>query len=368
MYLISLDKKKNILICPLEWGLGHAGRMIPLARELQRRNNNVITACGKAHQELFRLELPEATHINFRGFRPGFSRFIPQYIFLLLKTPLLFYHIVVEHFRLKRIIRRHNIDIVISDNRFGLWSRKVKSVYVTHMPVIPLPGSLRFLEWIGVLFHRFFIKRYSLCLIPDLPGKVNLTGRLTHGVKLPGNVRFIGILSRFCGLEPVESNTCNYPHNTIVLSGPEPQRSILRRKLADALRHGDTKTVVLEGKPGPETMSAENGKIISYNHLTTGEMRDVLVSSASIITRSGYSSVMELISLRCSAVLIPTPGQTEQEYLAEYLAAKGWFMTIPQKQIGKMITLCHPEPSWPDMILEESRVLLDKALDEMLNQ
>lgn len=363
-----MDKKKNILICPLEWGLGHAGRMIPLAKELQKRNNNVITACGKAHQELFRRELPDATYISFSGFRPGYSRVIPQYIFILLKLPILFYHIVVEHFRLKLIIRKHKIDIVISDNRFGLWSRKVKSVYVTHMPVIPLPDKLRHLEWIGVMFHRFFIKKYSLCLIPDLPGKINLSGRLSHGLKLPSNVRFVGILSRFSGLDRVETNKFNYPHHTVVLSGPEPQRSILRKKLITALRHGDTKTVVLEGKPGPETRCTENGKIIFYNHLTTAEMMDVLLSSSSIITRSGYTSIMELISLKCSAMLIPTPGQTEQEYLAEYLSYKGWFLSIPQREIGKLLTLCNPEPSWPSMIIEESRGLLEKALDEILDQ
>jgi len=363
-----LDRRKNILICPLEWGLGHAGRMIPLARELQQRNNNVITACGRAHQELFRRELPEASHIHFPGFRPGYSGIIPQYILLLFETPLLFYHIVTEHFRLKRIIRKHHIDIVISDNRFGLWNRKVKSIYVTHMPLIPLPERLRFLEWIGVLFHRFFIKRYSLCLIPDLPGKINLSGRLAHGLKLPSNVRYIGILSRFSGMTASGSAGFDYPHNTLVLSGPEPQRSILRKKLTNALHHGDTRTVVLEGKPGPETRPTENGKIISFNHLCTQEMRDVLVSSTSIITRSGYSSVMELVSLRCSAMLIPTPGQTEQEYLAEYLAAKGWFLTVPQRQIDRMITLPHPEPSWPCNITEESRKLLGKALDEILDQ
>ncbi len=363
-----MDKIKNILICPLEWGLGHAGRMIPLARELQKRNYNVITACGKSHQELFRRELPGAGHIHFPGFRPGYSRFIPQWIFLLFKTPLLFYHIISEHIRLKRIIRKHDIDMVISDNRFGAWSRKVKSVYVTHLPVIPLPDRLRYLEWIGVLFHRFFINRYSYCLIPDLPGKINLSGRLTHGIKLPRNIRFIGILSRFSGMAPPESNNFSFPHNTVILSGPEPQRGMLRRKVTNALNHWDTTTVVLEGKPGPETRSDENGKVISYNHLASEEMRDVLVSSSSIITRSGYTSVMELISLGCSAMLIPTPGQTEQEYLARHLAAKGWFLTIPQRQIDKMITLPHPEPAWPECLIKESMDLLEKALDEILNQ
>jgi hypothetical protein len=169
-------------------------------------------------------------------------------------------------------------------------------------------------------------------------------------------------------MTPPESNNFSFPHNTVILSGPEPQRGILRRKVTNAMKHCDTTTVVLEGKPGPENRSAENGKVISYNHLETREMRDVLVSSCSIITRSGYTSVMELISLRCSAMLISTPGQTEQEYLARHLAAKGWFLTVPQRQIDKMITLPHPEPAWPECLIKESKDLLGKALDEILNQ
>ena len=147
-----MNKVKNILICPLEWGLGHAARMIPLARKLREMNNNIIIASGEEHLALFRTELPGLTYINFSGFRPGYSRYFPQYMTLLLKTPLLLYHIILEHFRLKKIIREHSIDIVISDNRFGLWNKEITTVYVTHMPLIPFPGPVRFL---GV-FRCFF--------------------------------------------------------------------------------------------------------------------------------------------------------------------------------------------------------------------
>lgn len=359
---------KNILICPLEWGLGHAGRMIPLARELKARNYNVITCSGKSHQALFRKEVPGLTYIDIPGFRPGYSRHLPQYIFLLMKTPLLFYHIAAEHFKLKRIIRDYKIDLVVSDNRFGLWNRSVKSVYVTHLPVIPLPDNLRFLEWIGILFHRFFIKKYSKCFIPDLPGELNLSGRLTHQVKLPTNCRFIGILSRFSDLPNDGENNFRFPHNTVIMSGPEPQRGILRKKLAEILQHMEPPTVILEGKPGDPEVTSRSENIISYNHLPSDEMRGMITGSSSIITRSGYTSVMELVSLNCSALLVPTPGQTEQEYLARYLSGKGWFSTVTQKQLGKDITLPSVKGSWTSEIIDESRKLLEKALDELLNQ
>ncbi len=334
-----MAKGYNILICPLEWGLGHAGRMIPLAGKLLERHNNVFIGTGKEHQSFFRNELSGLNYIDFPGFSPAYSKYLPQYIAVLLKTPLLFYHILAEHIRLKSIILKYKIDIVISDNRIGLWNRKIKSVYVTHQPVIPLPEKLKFLEWIGIRFHRFFIRKYSFCFIPDLPGDINLSGRLTHNISLPENVRFIGILSRFSALpsSPRDSGK-GFPHNTLILSGPEPQRGILREKLVRLLEHTEPPTVILEGKPGLSAESVRSGNIISYNHLPSNEMKSILTGSEHIISRSGYTTVMELISLNCSALLVPTPGQTEQEYLAEYLSGKGWFTAIKQKNIGEGIT------------------------------
>lgn len=363
-----MKKKYNIMICPLEWGLGHAGRMIPLAKELQERQNNIFIGAGKEHQSLFRNELSGLTYIDFQGFKPGYSRFLPQYVALLFKTPVLFYHIVAEHLSLKRIIHDHGIDIVISDNRFGLWNRKVKSVYVTHQPVIALPEKLKYFEWIGVLFHRFFIKRYSFCFIPDLPGELNVSGRLSHTVKLPENTRFIGILSKFTGHLTSHENENGFPHNTLILSGPEPQRSIFRKKIVEVLKQREPSTVVLEGKPGDAAEVKETGNIISYNHLPSNEMLKIILESGSIVTRSGYSSIMELISLNCSALLVATPGQTEQEYLAAYLSEKGWFTTVSQKNINDGLTLPAKKASWTNEIIDESKKLLEKALDELLNQ
>jgi spore coat polysaccharide biosynthesis predicted glycosyltransferase SpsG len=363
-----LNKKYNILICPLEWGLGHAGRMIVLAKKLRERQNNVFIGAGKEHQALFRNELQGLTYIDFPGFRPGYSRFLPQYISLLLKMPILLYYILAEHIRLKSIIRNHKINVVISDNRFGLWNRKIKSVYITHQPLIPFPGKFKFLEWTGILFHRFFIRKYSLCLIPDLPGELNVSGRLTHEVKLPGNTRFIGILSRFTSLSDPHGNKDGSPYNTLILSGPEPQRTIFREKVVEILRNSELPTVIMEGKPGDSAGVTRTGNIISYNHLPAVEMQDIISGSKTIITRPGYSSVMELISLNRTALLVPTPGQTEQEYLAGYLSAKGWFSTVSQKNLNSRTTLPQIKVVWTKEIAEESGILLEKALDELLNQ
>ena len=364
-----MNKSYNILICPLEWGLGHAARMIPLARKLREMNNNIFIGSGEKHLSLFRNELPGLSYIQFPGFKPGYSRFLPQYLALLLKTPLLLYHIILEHFRLKRIIRKHAIDIVISDNRFGLWNRKVKTVYVTHMPLIPLPKPLRFLEFFGILLHRAVIKKYSLCFIPDLPGELNVSGRLSHGIKLPDNVRYIGILSRFISMGPyLQENPVKFQHNTVILSGPEPQREIFKQKLVTLLKDKEPMTVMLEGRPDKMREIVRSGNIINYNHLPASEMKEMITGSKSIITRSGYTTIMELVSLNCSALLIPTPGQTEQEYLAEYLSEKEWFSTISQSEIKAGIFLPSNKAVWSGEIIEQSSMLLTEALKELLEK
>ena len=349
--------------------MGHAARMIPLASKLRELNNNVIIASGEEHLSLFRNELPGLTYINFTGFKTRYSRFFPQYLSLLFKIPALLYHIIVEHHKLRRIIAEYAVDIIISDNRFGLWNRKVITVYVTHMPLIPLPKYLKFIEPLGVYLHRQIIKKYSLCFIPDLPGNLNLSGRLSHGLKLPDNVRYIGILSRFIDPEqPNDENPVKFHHNTVILSGPEPQREILKQKLVILLKDKEPITVMFEGKPGNRGEIARNENIIFYSHLPAYRMKGIITSSDSIITRAGYTTLMELVSLNCTALIIPTPGQTEQEYLAEYLSEKGWFYTFSQDEIKAGMSIRKEKAFCHDELNRQSSILLTEALKELLEK
>ena len=343
--------------------------MIPLARKLREMNYNIFIGSGEEHISLIQNELPGLSYISFPGFKPGYSRFLPQYISLLLKTPGLLYHIILEHYRLKRIIRELAIDIVISDNRFGLWNNKITCVYVTHMPLIPFPKLLKFLEPLGVLMHRIIIKKYSLCFVPDLPGELNLSGRLSHGIRLPDNLRYIGILSRFTHSDQtIIDNTLELQHNTVILSGPEPQREILKQKLIALLRDKEPMTIMFEGKPGKTEKIERTGNISFYNHLPAWRMKPIITGAENIITRSGYTTIMELVSLNCTAILIPTPGQTEQEYLAEYLSGIGWFCTLSQNELKAGITFIRDKPVWPDGIIAQSAILLTRALDELLEK
>jgi UDP:flavonoid glycosyltransferase YjiC (YdhE family) len=359
-----LNDRKNILICPLEWGLGHAGRMVPLAKRLTELNHNIFFGSGKQHLDFFRCEVPEATYINFPGFTIRYSRYLPQYLVILLKSPVFLYHSILEHYRLKKIIRDYSIDIVISDNRIGLWNRKIKTVFITHQIRIAFPEPFRFLEFIGLYLNRSIIKKYSYCFIPDLRGDLNVSGRLSHGMRLPLNIRYIGILSRFSGFRGSDispSEKC-----TVILSGPEPQRSILRQKLIEILLSTGRQTIILEGRPGVPENPAPNNNIVFKNHLSASETAGLLSESNIIISRSGYTTIMELLSIGKSALLIPTPGQTEQEYLAQILSEKGWFRTISQKNLDEKSISGFSPASVTEGILEESAKLLENALAELL--
>jgi hypothetical protein len=280
--------------------------MIPVVRKLQEMNNHVIIGSGEEHLTLFRNEITGLSYVLFPGFKPGYSRFLPQYLFLLFKIPSLLFHIIDEHFRLRRILSEYSVDVIISDNRFGLWNKRITSVYITHMPRVPFPGSFKFLEPLGVLLHRQIIKKYSLCFIPDLPGELNLSGRLSHNIKLPENTRFIGILSRFTEvIKTPDENFANFQHNTVILSGPEPQREILKQKLITLLKNKETATVIFAGKPDKTGEISRDGNIIFYSHLPSVAMKEMIRSSDFIIARSGYTTLMELVSLNRNGTYHP---------------------------------------------------------------
>jgi uncharacterized protein (TIGR00661 family) len=361
-----VNTRKNILICPLEWGLGHAGRMVPLAKRLSELNQNIIFGSGEEHLCFFRKEVPGATYIHFPGFRINYSHFLPQYLIILLNTPVLLYHIILEHKKLKKVIREYSIDIVISDSRIGLWNSEIKTVFVTHQLRIMFPPPFRLLEFTGRILIRSIVRKYKFCFVPDLEGELNVSGKLSHGILLPENVRYIGILSR---LE--RTSLPNNPHSgksLVILSGPEPQRSVIKQKLINIFLNNGMPVVVLEGKPAETDESYSIKNITCFNHLSHDKTINLINESETIITRAGYTTIMELISLGRSALLIPTYGQTEQEYLADHLSQNGWFRSVTQKVLNDKTNLTMSSQLIPSGIMGESKRLLDAALEELLEQ
>jgi UDP:flavonoid glycosyltransferase YjiC (YdhE family) len=328
-----VENFSRILVCPLDWGIGHATRCVPIIRQLIRDKHRVIIATDGRPFDFLKGYFPDLEFIRFPGFRVKYPEGKNMALKMICQSPSILFGIYREHKLLKKIIRDNRIDAVISDNRFGLWSKKAYSVYMTHQLMIKAPAGMKWAEPILQRAHKWIIRHYDECWVPDLPGEKNLSGDLGHKFPLPSNAHFIGILSRF----NIEKNIIDKeaskkgPDLLFLLSGPEPQRSIFEEIVLKELSgYNHQNTVILRGLPGDPAMSFPLPGVISYNHLPDEEISRLIRSAGIIICRPGYSTIMDLATLGRSAVLVPTPGQTEQEYLAGYLSVNGLFIRMKQ--------------------------------------
>ncbi|MEO6255029.1 MAG: glycosyltransferase [Ferruginibacter sp.] len=286
----------------------------------------MIVAAEGAGKILLQQEFPQLTFIELKGYRMRYSRSKSwMAISLLLQFPKLIYRIYAENRWLKRIIAEYKIDAVISDNRLGLSHQKITCVYITHQLQIRTGG--RFTKRIAQKIHYHFINKFNSCWVPDAAGKINLAGELSHPVVLPKTpVIYLGPLSRF------EKKELEYKYDLcFVLSGPEPQRSVFEKLILGELQDFKGSVFLLRGLPGKSApIEISSGRIEVQNHLPAAELNRVLLQSKMIISRSGYTTIMDLVKLQKKAILVPTPGQTEQEYLADYLRQQHLFYTTQQ--------------------------------------
>jgi UDP:flavonoid glycosyltransferase YjiC (YdhE family) len=224
--------------------------------------------------------------------------------------------------------------LVISDILYGLWNKEVKSILITHQVMVKTPTWLSFTEYIFYLFSRMMISRFDECWIPDHKPSPGLSGDLSHKYRLPGNAKFIGPLSRFTGLRKVSKEFSDKLKITVIISGPEPQRSIFEDLIINQLSRLNIIASLLSGKPDFEETVFINNRITVHPHLKTAELESVIADSDLIICRSGYSSIMDLSVFGSKVLFVPTPGQTEQVYLAKLHQKSGTALWRPQNKLN----------------------------------
>jgi hypothetical protein len=316
-----------ILLSALDWGLGHATRCIPIIRLLEQRGAQVLLAGSGASGSLLKEAFPHLGYHELPAHTVRYARTGRALLWkILLQLPALARNVEAEKEWLQRFLQQQRVDAIISDNRYGLHHPSVPSVFISHQLGIRTPfGSVGN----GLLrrFHYRLIGRFSECWIPDgtAPG---LAGALSHPGALPSiRTRYIGPLSRFSGPLPGGA-----PYDlAIVLSGPEPQRSIWEKDLLRQLENYNGKTLFIRGLPGSTDLPAAPAGVTIVPHLPPVEMSAALSTAALVLARCGYSTVMDLAALRRPSILVPTPGQTEQEYLAAHLSANGFAFCTSQK-------------------------------------
>lgn len=322
-----MNQKKNVLICPLNWGLGHATRVVPIISTLLEQNFEVIIAASGSSAAFLKSEFPHLTCVEFPGYAVQYSKHRSQILKMGRLAPAILYWSFKEHRALRNLVMKHHIHIVISDQRFGCWSKLTYNIFITHQIRVRFPSVIRFLEPLYQLLSEGFIKKYDECWIPDYETGTSLSGELSHTITRLRNISFIGPLSRF----ESSYNSKNRKDIDILflLSGPEPQRSILENIIYEQTRNLALKMVMVRGS---ENQRKNHFQYPTYNVLNTKQLGIMITKTKLIICRSGYSSIMDLIALQQKAVLIPTPGQTEQEYLAQYLLDKKVFYSVSQSK------------------------------------
>lgn len=316
-------KTLNILVSPLDWGLGHASRCIPLINQLIAAGHAVSIAGHGRSFILLQKEFPHLKSFELPGFSPSYSKSGRLLVQMLLLLPEFLSSLIREHRLLGHLIEQQHFDVVISDNRYGLWSRSVKSIFITHQVMIKMPDWLRFAEYPVYLILRMLISRFDECWIPDTEKTPGLSGDLSHKYALPGNAQYVGRLSRFSGFYNQLTQSSNGKKVTVIISGPEPQRSLFQDLVCRQLAGTDYIVDIISGKPESDEVFSKGGNLKIHSHASTAGLAEMIAGSSLVICRSGYSSIMDLDALGAKAFFVPTPGQTEQIYLAKMHQTRG---------------------------------------------
>ena len=324
----------KILVAPLNWGLGHASRCVPLIRSFIAEGHEVILGGDGDSLTLLRRHFPKLRYVYLAPLRLRYSAGNRQVWAMVRALPHLVAWSIKDHALLEAVLKEEHIDRVVSDNRFGLYSDKTECVYMTHQLHIFLPKGWRWLEPLAERLHARIYKRFKEVWVPDYEDfSRSLAGELSHlngqREKVQGTIKYIGPLSRFSDMEIRDSNERRMV--VAVLSGLEPQRTILENEIVARYKSTDEPVVIIQGLPGRPNTRFKRGNITMIPYLSDAELVPLLKNAKRIIARSGYSTIMDLHALGllkktapqssssdCQIELIPTPGQPEQEYLAQY--------------------------------------------------
>lgn len=324
--MTEIQHKKRILVAPLNWGLGHATRCMPIINALIAQKFQPILASDGIALALLRKEFP-----NLEWFElPSYDITYPkkgQYFKakLIQSSPKLIKAIKAENEMIASKIDTFHIDGIISDNRLGVYHKQLPCVFITHQLKV-LSGNT---TWLSTLLHQKAIINFDECWVPDYLGKHNLSGKLSQIKNPKFPIKYIGPLSRF------EKQQLPFKNDILVLlSGPEPQRTLLETQLLAELKKFEGKVVFVNGRIDDEQHISEEGHITIYNFMTSKQLQNTINESALVIARSGYTTIMDLAKLGKSAFFIPTPGQFEQEYLAQHLKELGYTSSCKQKDFN----------------------------------
>lgn len=353
---------KRVLVAILDWGLGHATRSIPVIRELQRRGCEVLLAGSGDSLVLLRQEFPGLRVFVLPGYSPRYPRKGTSMTLSMARQLPRFIGVIAKEYRVvEKIAAAEHIDLIISDNRYGCRAKNVRSVFMTHQSNILMPKRFGYLRAMVRWLNERLMNRFDECWIPDFPAGESLAGALsTFGkLRLKTSVRYVGWLSRFEPRVPMGKDAIDV---LAIFSGPEPQRTILEQIVLPQLRASTLSFRVVRGLPSADI---DTGDKRVANFMTASELQSAIESAALIIARSGYSTVMDMKALGKRVIFIPTPGQTEQEYLAWRLKERGVAYCISQSEFN-LGTAIAESGKFSGFVSGENNSLLGRVIEDVL--
>jgi uncharacterized protein (TIGR00661 family) len=359
-----MKKEPAILVCPMDWGLGHATRVVPIIDRLLERNVRVILGADNKPLEFLRGRFPQCEFVKIPGYKPMYQKKGSLALKVTTDIPQMLIESRKAHILLEQIIDDMGIDAVISDNRYELWSERIPTIFMTHQLKIMTQGILTSARTAIQKVIYGFIVRHNEVWVPDFPGEPNLSGELSHVKKLPLKmVLYIGPLSRFENLRTLPPSE-EKPDVLCIMSGPEPQRSILENIFAEQAANTTYKTLILSGRPG-ENSIVQKGNVEIRSHCGDEEMAALIRAAHLVVSRSGYTTIMDMAALGKKAVFIPTPGQPEQEYLARRLKKQGLFYTVSQTDFN-LEKAFREVDRYRGLDVQNDYTILDQRLDALI--
>lgn len=356
-------EKPHVVIALLDWGLGHTTRSIPIIRHLMEIKCNVIVACNSNQKALLVKEFPDLSFENLEGYNIRYaSKAWLTVLYIIFQVPKILTKINRENKWLHQYSQQHPVHFIISDNRYGFRSHKIPSIFITHQLSIK-SGVAGWIDKIIQKLNNRYINRFAECWVPDYAQSTNLAGQLSRindSIKIP--TRYIGALSRFNLCQQQQTNDLPI---TIVLSGPEPQRSIFEKLILNDIGNIDQSFVLIRGLPIATDKLQTPANTTVINHLTAHQLNQQLCNSSFVISRSGYTSIMDYMKLGLRSILVPTPGQAEQEYLAEHLSQSSLALTVKQhefslkKVLGEAARFPYRHADWN---MEEYKAVIEDYL------
>ena len=355
----------KVLVAPLDWGLGHATRCVPVIREFLNQGAEVELAVVRANAGLLRGIFPGLR----QRLAPSYNIVYPKHgynmgLWLVKNGAHLRSVMNYEHRFAEEMVERYHYDVLVSDNRFGFYSRNAKSIYMTHQCRIAFPRVLSAFEPLGMLWHASVMKHFEEVWVPDLPKFPGYAGAMSHVRKCPVPMKYVGALSRFSETSAaplengLESSLGTYRFVAIV-SGVEPARTRFENLLRKTLTKIPGRHAIILGKPSAGVERSTEGNLDLFTHLPDAAFAKVVRSAQWVVSRGGYSTVMDMAVLGAKCVFVPTPGQYEQVILARDLAREGYAVSIDESDfsietllanIGERENVALPKPGDNDLL------------------